>query len=58
MTDFEKKGDFPVMKDKGYKFSFKWEMKDKKGVMSELKGDDIGDQEKQAIEGDYDTASD
>ena len=58
VTNFEKKGDFPVTKDKGYKFSFKWEMKDKKGVLSELKGDDIDDNAKQSIEGDYETASD
>jgi hypothetical protein len=58
VTDFEKKGDFPVSKDKGYKFSFKWETKDKKGVLSDLKGDDIADEQKQAVEGDYETASD
>ena len=58
VTDFEKKGDFPVTKDKGYKFSFKWETKDKKGVLSDLKGDDIADEQKQAVEGDYDAASD
>jgi hypothetical protein len=58
VTDFEKKGDFPVSKDKGYKFSFKWEAKDKKGVLSDLKGDDIGDDQRQAVEGDYETASD
>jgi len=58
VTDFEKKGDFPVTKEKGYKFSFKWEAKEKKGVLSELKGDDIGDEQKQAVEGDYETASD
>lgn len=58
VTDFEKKGDFPVTKDKGYKFSFKWEVKDKKGKLSDLKGDDIGDDQRQAVEGDYENASD
>jgi hypothetical protein len=58
VTDFEKKGDFPVTKDKGYKFSFKWEVKDGKGKMSELKGDDINEDQKQAVEGEYETVSD
>ncbi|MSR52778.1 MAG: hypothetical protein EXS09_05750 [Gemmataceae bacterium] len=53
LTNFEKKGDFPVNKDKGYKFSFKVEMKDKKLVMSDLNGDDIDDNAKQALQGDY-----
>jgi hypothetical protein len=57
VTDYEKKGEFPV-KEKGYKFSFKWEAKDGKGKMSELKGDEIPEDAKQAIEGDYESASD
>src|SRR5262245_28162116 len=57
VTDYEKKGDFPT-KEKGYKFSFKWEAKDGKGKMSDLKGDEISDDAKQAIEGDYESASD
>ena len=58
VTTFEKKGDFPFTKDKGYKFSFKVEMKDKKLVLSDLNGDDIGAEQKQAAEGDYEHKSD
>jgi hypothetical protein len=58
ITKFEKKGDFPVSKEKGYTFSFKVEVKDKKISVSDFKGDDIDDGAKQALEGDYETASD
>ena len=58
VTNFEKKGDFPVAKEKGYKFSFKVEMKDKKLVLSDLNGDDIDDNAKQSIQGDYETKTD
>jgi hypothetical protein len=58
VTEFEKKGDFPASKDKGYKFTFKLEMKDKKLVLSDLTGDDITSEQKQAVEGEYDYASD
>ena len=58
VTEFEKKGDFPASKDKGYKFSFKVEMKDKKLILSDLVGDDIAADQKQAVEGEYDHASD
>jgi hypothetical protein len=58
VTEFETKGDFPVKKDKGYKFSFKWEVKDGKGMLSELKGDDIADEQKQAVEGEYQNKAD
>src|SRR5687767_2962223 len=36
ITEFEKKGDFPVTKEKGYKFSFKWEPGDRKGKLTQL----------------------
>jgi len=58
VTDFEKKGDFPVAKEKGYKFSFKWEAKDKTAKMTDLKGDDINEDQRQAVEGDYEKADD
>ena len=58
VTEFEKKGDFPVEKEKGYKFSFKWVVKDGKGMLTELKGDDIADEQKQAVEGEYESKSD
>ena len=43
VTKFEKKGDFPVTKEKGYKFTFKLDVKDKAVVLSDLTGDDIGE---------------
>jgi len=58
VTNFEKKGDFPFTKDKGYKFGFKVEMKDKKLVLTDLNGDDIGTEQKQVVEGDYEHKSD
>jgi hypothetical protein len=56
VTKFEKKGDFPVAKEKGYKFSFKLEVKDKAIVLSELNGDDINEDQKKAVEGEYERA--
>ena len=56
VTKFEKKGDFPVTKEKGYKFSFKLEVKDKAIVMSDLNGDEISDDAKKAVEGEYERA--
>jgi hypothetical protein len=53
VTKFEKKGDFPAAKEKGYKFSFKLEVKDKAIVMSDLNGDDINEDQKKAVEGEY-----
>ena len=58
VTNFEKKGDFPVEKPKGYKFSFKLETKDNKVVMSDLTGDDIDEQPKKIVEGEYEKATD
>ena len=56
VTKFEKKGDFPVAKEKGYKFTFKLEVKDKAIVMSDLTGDDIAEDQKKAVEGEYEKA--
>jgi hypothetical protein len=53
VTNFETKGDFPAKREKGYKFSVKVETKDKKVVLSDLKGDEINDEQKQLVEGDY-----
>jgi hypothetical protein len=57
VTKFEKKGDFPVTKEKGYKFTFKLEVKDKAIVLSDLTGDDIGEDPKKAVEGEYEKAA-
>jgi NAD-dependent SIR2 family protein deacetylase len=57
VTNFEKKGDFPAERAKGYKFSFKLEVKEKKVVMSDLTGDEIGDDQRKAIEGEYEQAA-
>jgi hypothetical protein len=56
VTNFEKKGDFPVTREKGYKFTFKLDVKDKAIVMSDLAGDDIDDEAKKSIEGEYEKA--
>jgi hypothetical protein len=57
VTNFEKKGDFPVSKDKGYKFTFKLEVKEKSVVMSDLTGDEIAEEQKKAVEGEYEKAA-
>jgi hypothetical protein len=57
VTKFDKKGDFPVTKDKGYKFTFKLEVKEKAIVMTDLTGDDIQDEQKKAVEGEYEKAA-
>jgi hypothetical protein len=57
VTKFEKKGDFPVVKEKGYKFSFKVEVKEKAIVMSDLNGDEIQEEQKKAVEGEYEKAT-
>jgi hypothetical protein len=58
LTKFEKKGNFPVEKGKGYKFSFKAEMKDKVVKLTQFDGDEISDDAKAAIEGDYEKVAD
>jgi hypothetical protein len=58
VTEFEKKGDFPVSKDKGYKFSFKLKIEDKKVTLSDLEGDDINPDQKEVVEGDYEKVND
>lgn len=58
VTEFTKKGEFPVTKEKGYKFSMKIVGDDKKLTVSDFKGDDVDDGAKQAIEGDYATTTD
>ena len=56
VTKFEKKGNFPVEKDKGYKFSFKALPKDKKLVIADVEGDDISAEAKDILQGDYEAA--
>lgn len=58
ITKFEKKGDFPVTKEKGYEFSFKFAVKDGKGTLSDFKGADVDDNAKMAIEGEYEKGTD
>lgn len=58
VTSFEKKGAFPVEKPVGYKFSFKVEVKGEKAVLSSFSGDDVDENAKAAIEGDYEKATD
>jgi hypothetical protein len=58
VTKYEKKGDFPVTKEKGYEFSFKFEVKDGKAKLSDFMGADVDDNAKMAIEGEYEKATD
>ena len=57
VTSFEKKGDFPTSKDKGYKFTFKLAVKDKAVVLSDLNGDELADEQKKIVEGEYEKAA-
>ncbi len=52
-TKFEKKGDFPVEKSKGYTFSFKAEFKDKTTKITDFKGEDVDDNARNVLEGEY-----
>lgn len=53
VENFVKKGDFPVTKEKGYKFSFKIETKKSAIVVSNFEGDEVDDNAKKAVEGEY-----
>ena len=56
---FEKKGPFPVTKEKGYEFSMKvGAIKDGKMTVSDFKGEEVDEPAKLAIEGEYETSSD
>jgi hypothetical protein len=57
VTEYEKSGDFDVDIPKGFKFSFKLEVKDKSVVLSELTGDNIQDEQKKIAEGEYEKAA-
>jgi hypothetical protein len=57
VTSFEKKGDFPVTKDKGYKFTFKLAVKDKAVVLSDMTGEDIAEEQRKIVEGEYEKAA-
>lgn len=58
VTKFEKKGNFGADIAAGFKFSFKFEVGDKKATVSKLEGKDIDDQAKSLVEGDYPKAAD
>jgi hypothetical protein len=58
LTKFEKKGNFPAEKEKGYKFSFKAEMKDKVVKVTQFDGEEINDETKSILEGDYEKVAD
>jgi hypothetical protein len=53
---FSKEGNFPVDKEKGYEFSFKYKLDGKKVVISDLEGADINDEAAQIVGGDYELA--
>jgi uncharacterized protein YkuJ len=58
VTKFEKKGNFDAAKEVGYKFSFKFDAKDKKATVSKIEGNDIDDQAKALVEGEYEKSAD
>ena len=58
VENFVKKGDFPVTKEKGYKFSFKVETKKGAIVLSDFDGDEVDENAKKALEGEYEAAKD
>ncbi len=58
VTKFEKKGNFPVEKEKGYMFSFKTKIDGKNAKLSDFDGKDIDDGAKTVLEGDYEKAAD
>jgi hypothetical protein len=58
VTKFEKKGNFPVEKEKGYTFSFKAEFKDKIAKLTEFDGKDIDEGAKNVLEGEYEKLAD
>jgi len=53
VENFVKKGDFPVVKEKGYKFSFKVEAKKDAVALSDFAGDEIDENAKKILEGEY-----
>ncbi len=53
VTKFEKIGSFPAEKEKGYKYSFKFKVNGKTVVVSDLEGDDLNDEAKSLVQGDY-----
>jgi hypothetical protein len=55
VTKYEKNGNFPDIKE-GFEFSFKFEPKGKKGTLSDLKAENVADEAKGAVEGEYDKA--
>ena len=57
VENFVKKGDFPVTKEKGYKFSFKAEAKKTAIAVSEFTGDEVNDDAKKILEGDYEAVA-
>ena len=57
VTKFEKVGNFGAEKEKGYKFTMKAKIKDKKLEISELEGDDINDDAKNTVQGEYEPAN-
>lgn len=58
LVKFEKIGDFPFEKEKGYKHSMKLVVKGKKAALSDLTGDGINDEAKKLVEGEYEKAKD
>lgn len=53
---FTKEGNFPVEKEKGFEFSFKYKIDGKKVIISDLEGEDINDEAREIVGGEYESA--
>jgi len=52
-TKFTKKGNFPIEKEKGYKYSFRADIKEKAAFFTDFDGEGIDTEAKNLIEGEY-----
>jgi hypothetical protein len=50
---FSKEGNFPIEKEKGYEFRFKYKLDGKKVIISDLEGADIDDNARETVGGEY-----
>lgn len=54
---YTKNGNLPDVKE-GFKFSFKFAVKDKKATISDIEAENVNDDAKKLVEGDYEKAAD
>lgn len=55
---FVTEGNFPITKDKGFEFSFKYKVDGKKIVISDLEGEGINDEARETVGGEYESKTD